>query len=105
MGKVTAAITAERLCHQGVDLILFIGIAGGIDSSLNLGDVVISTQLAYHDVWCGTPNQKGQVQDLPLYFESSLCCLLSGNIWAICLTSLSQISHPSCGDNNSVYLM
>ena len=70
MGKVNAAMTAQKICQEGVDLILSVGVAGGLDSSLKQGDVLISTRVAYHDVWCGTPNLKGQVQNLPLYFET-----------------------------------
>lgn len=72
MGKVNAAMVAERLCLEGAEAIISVGIAGGIDGALTQSDTVLSTRLAYHDVWCGVPNQKGQVQDLPLYYESQL---------------------------------
>ena len=70
MGKVNAAMVAQKMCQEGVDLILSVGVAGGLDSSLNQGDVLISTRVAYHDVWCGEGNLKGQVQNLPLYYET-----------------------------------
>ena len=33
-------------------------------------DVVVSSRLAYHPVWCGDGNASGQIQGLPLYFEA-----------------------------------
>ena len=53
-----------------LDIIINTGLAGGIDSSLNQGDIVFANRVCYHDVWCGEPNKVGQVQDLPLYYET-----------------------------------
>jgi adenosylhomocysteine nucleosidase len=51
MGKVaSAATTATLISHFGVSRIIFTGLAGAIDPSLNIGDVVISTQLVQHDM-------------------------------------------------------
>ena len=72
MGKVNAAIAAERLCRQGVDLIISVGVAGGVDSSLKQGDTVISNRVGYHDVLFGESYLPGQVQDFPQYFETPL---------------------------------
>lgn len=50
IGKVQAAIVATLLInHFGVDCIINSGSAGGIGSGLHVGDVVISTETAYHD--------------------------------------------------------
>jgi adenosylhomocysteine nucleosidase len=50
-GKVAAATTATYLIeHFGVDPILFTGVAGGIDPSLHVGDVVIASKLYQHDM-------------------------------------------------------
>lgn len=69
IGKVNAAVSAYKLIEEeGVDLILNTGCAGAVDPSLNIGDVVIGTSFAYHDVWCGTGNERGQVQGLPANF-------------------------------------
>ena len=72
IGKVSAAVVADRLCNQGIDLIVSVGVAGGIDPSLKQGDTVISNHVCYHDVWCGDPCVPGQIQNLPLYFEAPL---------------------------------
>ena len=71
MGKVNAALCAADLIDNfKVDMILNLGIAGGLDSKLNIGDVVIGKDIVYHDVWCGNPNQYGQVQGLPEMYHS-----------------------------------
>jgi adenosylhomocysteine nucleosidase len=50
IGKVNAAITTTlAIEHFHPNEILFSGIAGGIDPALSPGDLVIGTQLAYHD--------------------------------------------------------
>lgn len=50
IGKVAAAVgTAVLLEVFQPDVVLNTGSAGGFDSSLTLGDVVISTEVRYHD--------------------------------------------------------
>ncbi|WP_299018987.1 5'-methylthioadenosine/S-adenosylhomocysteine nucleosidase [uncultured Photobacterium sp.] len=50
IGKVAAAVgTAVLLEVFQPDLVLNTGSAGGFDASLNVGDVVISTEVRYHD--------------------------------------------------------
>lgn len=70
IGKVNGAITALNAYNRGADIIITTGLAGGIDASLNQGDCVLADNVCYHDVWCGSPNQIGQVQDFPLFFNS-----------------------------------
>lgn len=50
IGKVNAARTTQILIDNlQVDYILNIGVAGGIDSSLEIGDIVIGEKLVQHD--------------------------------------------------------
>ena len=50
IGKVNAARTAQILIDNiKVDYIFNIGVAGGIDNSLKVGDVVVGTSLVQHD--------------------------------------------------------
>lgn len=50
-GKVAAAATATMLLAEfGVDGIVFIGVAGGVDPDLALGDVVIASELMQYDM-------------------------------------------------------
>lgn len=49
--KVNASIAAQILIDRvDVTHIIVTGVAGGIDSILKIGDTVISTEVAYHDV-------------------------------------------------------
>ena len=72
IGKVNAAAGAvEMIRNFAPDCIISTGLAGGIDSCLNVMDVVVSSRIVYHDVWCGEGNAYGQIQGLPLYFTGN----------------------------------
>lgn len=81
IGKVNAAAGAvEMIRNFAPDCIISTGVAGGIDSCLNVMDVVVSSRIVYHDVWCGEGNAYGQIQELPLYFtgnETLFQCAIS----------------------------
>ena len=50
-GKVNAGVCAQTLIlRYGVDRILNTGVAGSLDSELNIGSIVISTDAVQHDV-------------------------------------------------------
>jgi len=72
IGKVNAALSAADLINTfGADMIINVGISGGLSSALEIGDLIIGKDIVYHDVWCGTPNKMGQVQGLPSVFHSN----------------------------------
>ena len=72
IGKVNAAAgTVELIRNFQPDCIISTGVAGGIDSCLNIMDVVASRQIVYHDVWCGEGNAYGQIQGLPAFFQGN----------------------------------
>lgn len=72
IGKVNAAAGAvEMIRNFAPDCIISTGVAGGIDSCLKVMDVVVSSRIVYHDVWCGEGNAYGQIQGLPLYFTGN----------------------------------
>ena len=50
IGKVNAAVCAEILCDKGADVIINTGIAGGMQSFIRIGDVVISSDAVQHDM-------------------------------------------------------
>ena len=50
IGKVNAAMTTTLLLEQGIEKLIFTGVAGGLESGLRVGDLVISTDLLQHDV-------------------------------------------------------
>lgn len=81
IGKVNASAGAVELISRFTpDCIISTGVAGGIDTCLKVMDVVASSHIVYHDVWCGEGNEYGQIQGLPTYFtgnEQLLQCALS----------------------------
>ena len=71
IGKVNAARAATELILSGkVECIINSGCAGGLSPEVGLGDLVIAERCAWHDVWCGEPNEPGTVQGCPRYFEA-----------------------------------
>lgn len=73
IGKVEAGITTEHLitdCQANV--VINSGSAGGIGVGLRVGDVVISTETAYHDVDATAFNYRyGQLPGKELRFKAS----------------------------------
>ncbi|MDE7374779.1 MAG: 5'-methylthioadenosine/adenosylhomocysteine nucleosidase [Odoribacter sp.] len=71
IGKVCAAAGAvEMIARYAPDCILNTGVAGGIDASLQVMDIVVGKEVVYHDVWCGEGNEVGQVQGMPARYGS-----------------------------------
>lgn len=52
VGKVNAAVCTQLLIDAGVDCVLFTGVAGAVEPSLNIGDIVVSTTCLQHDMDC-----------------------------------------------------
>lgn len=75
VGKVNAAIGAITMIdNYNPQLIINTGVAGGANKSVNIMDLVVGSQVCYHDVWCGGFDDTvsyGQMQGLPLYFNGS----------------------------------
>ena len=85
IGKVNAAIGVTELIRLfNPDLVVSTGCAGGASDKLEVTDVVVSSQLAYHDVYCGCALGEtvyGQVQGMPARYttpreivEKALAC-------------------------------
>ena len=54
IGKVAASLTASNMIYSfSPELIINIGVSGGLDSRLKIGDWVLGLDLRYHDFWCG----------------------------------------------------
>ena len=75
IGKVNAALGAQRMINEfHPDVIISSGCAGGNGDDVQIQDVVVSTELTYHDVYCGTAidntTQYGQVQGLPVRYQA-----------------------------------
>jgi len=75
IGKVNAALGAQQMINEyHPDCIISSGCAGGNGDDINIQDVVVSSELCYHDVYCGTAidntTQYGQVQGLPARYQA-----------------------------------
>lgn len=72
IGKVNASIASSLLIGQfDVDMIINTGSAGAVKKGLAIGDLVISTKLAYHDVDNRVFNyQYGQIPQMPAFYEA-----------------------------------
>ena len=80
IGKVNAALGAQRMINEfHPDCIISSGCAGGNGDDIQVKDVIVSTELCYHDVYCGTAidntTQYGQVQGLPARFPADALLL------------------------------
>ena len=70
IGKTNAASGVTNLIISfHPDYIISTGVAGGIDAKLRVMDVVVGSQICYHDVYCGDNCDPGQVQGLPKLFK------------------------------------
>ncbi|NLZ18968.1 MAG: 5'-methylthioadenosine/S-adenosylhomocysteine nucleosidase [Bacteroidales bacterium] len=71
IGKAGAARAAtEFILKEHPDCIVNSGCAGGVAPGMQLFDIVVGRQTAYHDVWCGEGSLPGQVQGLPQRFDA-----------------------------------
>ena len=75
IGKVNAALGAQQMINEfHPDCIISSGCAGGNGDDVQIQDVVVSSELCYHDVYCGTAidntTQYGQVQGLPARYQA-----------------------------------
>lgn len=72
IGKVNASITTTLILSTfNPDLVINIGIAGGIEKSLKTLDVVIANKVSFHDIESGFLNDSllpGQLQGEPKYY-------------------------------------
>lgn len=51
VGKVNGAITAQELITGfGAEKIIFTGLAGGLDETVRIGDVIIGAEILHHDL-------------------------------------------------------
>ena len=70
IGKANAATgTTNLIMTFHPDYVISTGAAGGIDVCLDVMDVVVGSEVCYHDVNCGDNCDPGQVQGLPRLFS------------------------------------
>ena len=97
IGKVNAALGVQRMINEHrPDCIISSGCAGGNGDGVNIKDIVVSSELSYHDVYCGAAidnsTQYGQVQGMPARFQADPYLLSKAKE----ISHLSPLtSHPS----------
>lgn len=71
IGKVNSAVgTARMIAHYHPDVIVSSGCAGGADTSLEVGDVVVAGACVYHDAYCGSDCEYGQIMGMPARYRA-----------------------------------
>ena len=75
IGKVNAAIGASEMIRtHHPDVIISSGCAGGNGDDIQVQDVVVASEVCYHDVYCGTAIDNttvyGQMQGMPARFKA-----------------------------------
>ena len=70
IGKVNAGICAQILADVfSVEAIINTGIAGSLNKNINIGDIVLSTDVVQHDMDAtGFGYRKGQIPQMPVFF-------------------------------------
>ena len=70
IGKVNAGICAQILADVfSVDAIINTGIAGSLNKNINIGDIVLSTDVVQHDMDATVFGyRKGQIPQMPVFF-------------------------------------
>jgi len=71
IGKVAASVSTSVVIHHfSPDFVINTGSAGGFSSHLNIGDIVIATELRHHDAdLTHFGYELGQTAGMPAYFE------------------------------------
>ncbi len=75
IGKVNAALGAQHMINQyHPDVIISSGCAGGNGEDIRVQDIIVGSEVCYHDVYCGTAidnsTQYGQIQGLPARYAA-----------------------------------
>lgn len=74
IGKVASGILFSALLHSypDIDLVINIGVAGGVTGKVEIGEIVVGERLAYGDVDVRVAGNYafGQIPDCPLFFPS-----------------------------------
>ena len=71
IGKVNSAIGAvEMIDCYAPDVVVSSGVAGGADSRMSVGDVVVGTEYCYHDSFCVDACAFGSILGMPPAFKA-----------------------------------
>ena len=73
IGKVNAAVATLTLIETfHPDLVINTGVAGGTGNGAGILDVVLASEVAYHDVWCGPGTEWGEAAGCPPTFACAV---------------------------------
>ena len=94
IGKVNAALGAQRLINEfHPDCIISSGCAGGNGDDIQVQDIIVGSEVTYHDVYCGTAIDNttvyGQVQGLPVRYQPDPMLLQKAQQLSIANSQLS----------------
>ncbi len=85
-GKVAAAATVSTLIHEfNITHLIFTGVAGAIDSSLKIGDIVVAHRLLQHDM---------DARPIMPQYEIPLL----GKTWFDCDSNMARIAAQAVSD-------
>ncbi len=71
IGKINAALNVQKfidIFHP--DLVINTGVAGGAGTRMQIGQLLVATEAAYHDTWCGFDSKEGQADGCPERFAA-----------------------------------
>ncbi|MFT5559745.1 MAG: adenosylhomocysteine nucleosidase [Psychromonas sp.] len=98
IGKVAAAVATTLLLEKfNPSKVINTGSAGGYDTTLNVGDVVISTEVRFHDVdLTAFGYEIGQMAQLPAAFPADKNLIVAAQKAANAITHLKTIQGLIC---------
>ena len=80
IATVNAAIqTVEMIRQYKPDCIISSGCAGGYGEDINLQDVVVSSELTYHDVYCGKAIDETTVMQIKKVISNGTMRIISAD--------------------------
>ncbi|MGL4993262.1 MAG: 5'-methylthioadenosine/adenosylhomocysteine nucleosidase [Bacteroidales bacterium] len=73
IGKVNSAIaTGEMIRNFSPDCIINTGVAGGLDRSIDVSDIVVGLETVYHDFYCGEIGDHIQELGYPEFISANV---------------------------------
>lgn len=98
IGKVAAAVATTLLLEKfSPDTIINTGSAGGFNADLNVGDIIISTEVRFHDVdLTAFGYEIGQMAQLPAAFTATPALIEIAQQAAQCLPDLNVTQGLIC---------
>ena len=102
IGKVNAAVCTQILADEfGVDGVINTGIAGSLNAEINIGDIVISTDVVHHDMdavnFGYEPGQIPQMDVFSFEADKAMADLAGCDVLAVEIVHCLQRQQTSVG--------